>query len=118
MIVCLQRIATFLVRFRLLIFVLAGASLVILMLSILENPWLQGNALLIPSILGFCWALMLYSASELFVDLPPAPTKEEGFWSRLLTRIKRAWRHLIGFLTIATAAALLVLSYQLLRTWL
>ena len=118
MIVRLQRIATFLIRFRLLIFVLAGASLVMLMLSILENPWLQGDALLIPSILSLCWALMLYSVSELFVEVPPIPTKEGGFWSRFLIRIKRALRWLIGFLAIATAGALLALGYQLLRTWL
>ncbi|MBL6904814.1 MAG: hypothetical protein ISR27_04710 [Pseudomonadales bacterium] len=114
----LQRIATILVRFRLPIFVLAGFSSVIIVLSLLENPWLDGDSLLMPSILGLCWALMFYSTGELFQGVPDKAAAEDAFRRRAGVRVRRVLLWILGILTIISAVALLLLSYQLLRIWL
>jgi hypothetical protein len=114
----LQRIATILVRFRLPIFVLGGFSLVALVLSVLDNPLLDNDALLMPAILGFCWALMLYSAGELFQAVPDKAGSEATFRRRMGVRVRRGMLWILGVLMMASAAALVILSYQLMRVWL
>ena len=114
----LQRIATILARFRLLVFVLAGFSLVVLILSVLDNPLLDNDTLLMPAILGFCWALMLYSTGELFQAIPEKAGSEATFRRRMAVRVRRGMLWILGILTIASAVALIVLSYQLMRVWL
>lgn len=114
----LQRIATILARFRLAIFVLAGFSLVVLILSVLDNPLLDSDTLLMPAILGFCWALMLYSTGELFQRIPNKAGSEATFRRRMAVGVRRGILWVLGILTIASTGALLVLSYQLLRVWL
>lgn len=114
----LQRIATILARFRLPIFVLAGFSLLVLVLSVLDNALLDNDTLLMPAILGFCWALMLYSTGELFQAIPENVGSEATFRRRMAVRVRRGLLWILGILTIASAAALLILSYQLMRVWL
>jgi hypothetical protein len=114
----LQRIATILVRFRLPLFVLAGFSLVVLVLSVLDNPLLDNDRLLMPAILGFCWALMLYSTGELFQEIPDKAGSEATFRRRMGALVRRGILWVLGILTIASAAGLLILSYQLMRVWL
>ena len=114
----LQRIATLLARFRLAIFILAGFSLVVLVLSVLDNPLLDNDTLLVPAILGFCWALMFYSTGELFQGIPDKAGSEATFRRRMAVRVRRGMLWVLGILTIASAAALLILSYQLMRVWL
>jgi hypothetical protein len=114
----LQRIATILARFRLPLFVLAGFSLVVFVLSVLDNPLLDNDGLLMPSILGFCWALMLYSTGELFQEIPNKIGSEATFRRRMGVRVRRGTLWILGLLTIVSAAGLLILSYQLMRVWL
>jgi hypothetical protein len=114
----LQRIATILARFRLPLFVLAGFSLVVFVLSVLDNPLLDNDGLLMPSILGFCWALMLYSTGELFQEIPNKIGSEATFRRRMGVRVRRGTLWVLGLLTIVSAAGLLILSYQLMRVWL
>lgn len=113
----LQRIATILVRIRLPIFVLAGFSLLVLVLSVLDNPLLHSDALLMPAILGFCWALMLFSTGELFQHVPDEASAEDSLRDRMATRLRRGVLWLLAVLTLASGAALLLLSYQLMRVW-
>lgn len=114
----LQRIATILARFRLPIFVLAGFSLLVLVLSVFDNPLLDNDTLLMPAILGFCWALMLYSTGELFQEIPSKAGIEATFRKRMAVRVRRGILWVLGILTLASSAALLILSYQLMRVWL
>jgi len=114
----LQRIASLLVRFRLPIIILGGCCLVLLVLSVIEDPWLEDDRLLMPSLLGFCWALMLYSTGEIFQTLPEQATADTGWRRRLALRVRRLILSLLGLLMLVSTAALLVLSYQLLRVWL
>ena len=101
-----------------LIFVLAGLSLTVLVLSVLDNPLLDSDALLMPAILGFCWALMLYSTGELFQSIPDKAGREATFRRRIAVRLRRGLLWVLGILTIASGVALLILSYQLMRVWL
>ena len=114
----LQRIATILARFRLPLFVLAGFSLLVLVLSVLDNPLLDNDGLLMPAILVFCWALMLYSTGELFQEIPDKAGSEATFRRRMGVRVRRGILWVLGLLTIVSAAGLLILSYQLMRVWL
>lgn len=111
----LQRIASLLARFRLPIVILGGLCLVLLVLSVIEDPWLQGDRLLMPSLLGFCWALMLYSTAEIFQTLPEQAAADAGWRRRLGLWLRRLFLSFLGLLTIVSTAALLVLSYQFLR---
>ena len=113
----LQRIANFLGPLRLLIFVMGGFSMVIVLLSLFENPWLTGDRLLIPSILGFCWAATLYSISKLFAVVPGMPNEGAGFRERLSIRLRRGGLWILAVLTIGLTIAVVVLSFELLRTW-
>ena len=114
----LQRIATVLARFRLSIVVLAGFSLAVLVLSVLDNSLLDSDTLLMPAILGFCWGLMLYSTGELFQEIPDKAGSEATFRRRMAVRVRRGMLWILGILTIVSVAALLMLSYQLMRVWL
>jgi hypothetical protein len=114
----LQRIATILARFRLPLFVLAGFSLVVFVISVLDNPLLDNDGLLMPAILVFCWALMLYSTGELFQEIPDKAGSEATFRRRMGVRVRRGILWILGLLTIVSAAGLLILSYQLMRVWL
>ncbi len=114
----LQRIATVLARFRLPIFVLAGFSLSVLVLSLLDNPWLNSDELLMPSILGVCWALMMYSTGEIFQTLPREAGRDATLRRRLSAGVGRLLYWALGILTVLSTLALLVLSYQILRVWL
>lgn len=113
----LQRIATFLRPLRLLIFVIGGFSIVVLLLSLFENPWLIGDRLLIPSILGFCWSATLYSISKLFAVVPGKPNAGAGFRDRLSIRLRRGGLWILAVLTVGLTIAVVVLSFELLRTW-
>tara|TARA_B110000444_G_scaffold259879_1_gene305017 strand:+ start:305 stop:661 length:357 start_codon:yes stop_codon:yes gene_type:complete len=114
----LQRIATILVKFRLPIFVMAGFSLLVLVLSVLDNPLLGNDSLLMPAIIGFCWALLLYSTGELFRDIPSKAGTETTFLRRMALRVRRGIRWMLAMLIIMSAAALFILSYKLMRVWL
>tara|TARA_B110000858_G_scaffold198432_1_gene264909 strand:+ start:2797 stop:3153 length:357 start_codon:yes stop_codon:yes gene_type:complete len=114
----LQRIATILARFRLPIFVLAGFSLLVFVLSVQDNPLLDNDSLLMPAIIGFCWALLLYSTGELFRDIPAKAGPGATFRRRMALRVKRGIRWILAMLTIVSAVALFILSYKLMRVWL
>lgn len=97
---------------------LAGFSLLVLALSVLDNPLLDNDTLLMPAILGFCWALMLYSTGELFQVIPDKAGREMALRRRLAVRVRRGMLWILGILTIASGLALLILTYQLMRVWL
>ena len=117
MIECLQRIATFLHRFRLSIFALGVVSLGVFSVSLFQNPWLDGEVWLIPSLLALCWSLALYSLIALFQHIPEKVDKSESWRSRLSDSIRRSALWLRGVSFVLLSGALAVLSYQLLRTW-
>lgn len=113
----LQRIATFLHRFRLFFAALGAVSLGVFSLSLFQNPWLEGDIWMIPGLIAFCWALALYSLLAMFQHIPAKVDKSEGWRKRMSVSIRRGALWLAGVSIILLSGALLILSYQLLRTW-
>ena len=113
----LQLIASFLHRLRLLV---VGAGMVFLLafvLSLFELGGLNGTDHLIPSLVGFCWAVTLYSCTSLFLQVPALPAAGSGFRVRWGIKLRRGLLWLLGIFMISLSSALLVLSYKLLSTW-
>lgn len=113
-----QVIAIFLSRFKPLILLFGALSLLAFLFSLFEASWLNGDRLLIPSILGFCWSVTLFSIVEIFGSIPARPGAKAGLRVRMSVGIKRSAFWLLAVLMLGLSTALLVLSYQLLRTWL
>ena len=111
----LQRIATHLRRFRILMALIALLSLGVLILSLVENPWLNGDALLIPAVLSLTWAVMLLSFAGLFEHLPQKPDAKAGWRVRLAYKVRHATVWLLGVMVVALCGSLVILTYQLLR---
>lgn len=111
----LQEIASALSRFRGVLLMLAALSFVVAVLSLIENPWLAEDAWLMPSVAALLWWLNLYSLSFLFLSVPAA-TREGLSWRQRMSRKLRrgvAWAAALLFLFLT--AALVLLTYQLLR---
>jgi len=113
----LQRIASFLQKIRFLIIVLGISSFLVLVVSFLDNPWFDSDLWSIPSLLLFCWSLALFSLEELFVGAPKKLDKGASWRSRASNAMRRSGLRVLGLAFIVLSIALLVLSYQLLRTW-
>ena len=113
----LQRIASFLEKIRFLIIILGISSFFVLVVSFLDNPWFDSDLWSIPSLLLFCWSLALFSLEELFVGAPKKLDKGASWRSRASNAMRRAGLRVLGLAFIVLSIALLVLSYQLLRTW-
>lgn len=111
----LQVIATHLLRIRLLIALLAVFSLAVLFLSLLENPWIADDSLLIPAVLCLTWSVALLSFSRLLARVPQPPTPGAGWRARFSYRLRYTGVWLLALLLLALLGTLLVLTYQLLR---
>ncbi|MCI5106211.1 MAG: hypothetical protein MRY76_05845 [Pseudomonadales bacterium] len=112
----LQLIASFLARHQgvILFLVLAFAALFAYSLFQFQG---DGDSLMMPALAGFCWALTLLAYARLFAEIPEKPGKHHGFLQRQSLRLRRAAMQLLALLLILVGLAVLVLSYQLLRTW-
>jgi hypothetical protein len=113
----LQAIATFLSHFRLLLMGLGMGFLGIFVLSLFDSGLLPGDDWLIPALVGLCWSLTLYSLSTLFSEVPPPADSGSAWRVRLSVTVRRGLLWLLALLMIVLSIALLILSYQLLRTW-
>ena len=113
----LQRIATILHRFRALITFLGITSFGVFSISMFNNPWIDGNVWLIPSLLLLCWSLALFSLLSLFQRIPDKVDKTSPWRKRLSNSFRRGAYWLAGAAFVALSSALLMLTYQLLRAW-
>lgn len=113
----LQLIASFLARVRWLILVLGLGLAILFVLSLFQPESVGGDQLMLPAVAGFCWMVLLYSFSRLFITVPEKPGPEHGWIRRLGLKFRRGLMWLMGLAMIALGVAVLVLSYQLLRTY-
>lgn len=68
----------------------------------------------IPSLLVFCWSLLLYSVISVFRHPPADPEPGARFLVRLASRLRRAARWAATLLFLTLTIALVVISYKLL----
>jgi len=109
----LQLIATHLRRFRLLMAVLSLLSLTVLLMSLLESPWLSGEDFIIPSVLSFTWAVTLFSFANVFAQIPVPPVAGAGWRARLGYRLRHLLFWVLGLMMLALSATLVVLTFKL-----
>lgn len=114
----LRAIATILQHFKALIVVLGLGAITVFALSLLDSPWLDGELWLIPSLIGICWAFSLFAFMGLFRNVPMAVDPSKPWRARLAIRFHRGLYGILAILMLSFTLALLILSYQLLRTWL
>lgn len=111
----LQRIATFLHRFQSLLLLLAIAGFIVLVTSFFDNPWIDPDQWLIPSLAFTLWALVLFSLSSLFHAVPAPADASMGWRERLSRRLRRGGLWILGLMFVLLSLSLLMLTYQLLR---
>ena len=111
----LQKFAKVLSRIRYILLLLAGACAVLVLLSLIDNPWLSDDRWLLYSFMGFLWVLMLYTVSQVFARLPPPVESAENWRQRLSYRLHRGMMWLMAMLFLSLSVSLILLSYQLLR---
>lgn len=111
----LKVFATYLLPFRVLLVMIAVLSSGVLLLSVLDDPWSLGDELLLPSILCFTWSVTLLSFSGMFAHFPQLPAAKAGWRARLLYKIRATTLMLLALTFVALCAALVLLTYQLLR---
>jgi hypothetical protein len=112
----LQLIASFLARHQGLILLLLVAFAALFTYSLFQFRG-DGDSLMMPALAGICWALTLLAYARLFAQIPEKPDKQHGFLRRQSLRLRRAAMHVLALMLILVGLAVLVLSYQLLRTW-
>jgi hypothetical protein len=113
----LRAIATILQHFKALIVVLGLGAVAVFVLSLLASPWLDGELWLIPSLIGICWALSLFAFMGLFRNAPMPIDPSKSWRVRTAVRFHRGLYGILAILVLSFTLALLILSYQLLRTW-
>ncbi|MEQ8954980.1 MAG: hypothetical protein RL120_12685 [Gammaproteobacteria bacterium] len=114
----LHSLARKLIRGRFLFISLAALSIVVLLASLLSVAGLSADVHLVPAILVFCWSATLLSFAGLLSNVPSKPDKTVRWRQRLAIRLQRFTLGMLGLLVVALSIAVLVLSWQLLRTWL
>ena len=114
----LQAIATFLSRFRLFIGLFGVIFAELFLMSLFEVGSAAEYDLLIPAIVGFCWAATLLSFASLFISIPAKFERGANLGARLISRIKRGLAQGLGLLMISLTVALVLLTYRLLGVWL
>ena len=111
----LQGIASFLSRLRPLILLLAAVFAGLFVFSLLQ----QGNdrdPVMLPALAAFLWAVLLHSFANLFARVPERPQAHHAWQKRLSLRIRRWAMSIIAIMVMLLTLAVLVLSYQLIRT--
>ena len=114
----LGRIAVTVQRGRWLWLLLVAASSVIVAASAVSNPWLADDRWLMPGVVGLCWSQTLLSFGRLFESVPPPAARGMAWRSRLARSLQRGLLRLLGLAMLGLSAAVLVLTWQLLRVWL
>jgi hypothetical protein len=114
----LQRIATLLHPFRGLMLLLAGLACVLAGISLLRTGWTQADVVTIPALLLFSWSLTAFSLAGLFSAPVKHPGPGSSWHKRCLFKLHRAALWCLGLVMLGVGLTLLLLTWQLLRTWL
>jgi len=114
----LKIFATYIQRFIPLIVLVGIISLLLAVASLFNIEGLPGDEALIPALVLFSWACMLYCFARLFINVPERPVKGTRLKSRSVIALRRGLLWLLGVAAVFLSLALLTLSYELFRVWL
>lgn len=112
----LQRIASLLLRLRLLFVILGVLFAGLFVYSLFQFQGDSGSYML-PAIAGFCWAMLLLSFAHLFAELPASPSDQDGMLTRWSSKLRRSLMTGMALVMLGLTGAVLLLSWQLIRTW-
>lgn len=113
----LQTIAKLFSRLKWLLLIVAVAGLLGFGLSLFESPVLAGYELMMPSLVALFWGTASLCFAVLFENIPPVASPEAGYRERWSVALRRGGYWLLGSFMILLSLSLVVLSYQLIRTW-
>jgi len=102
---------------RAVLLLIAMGALALAGVSLLDSDWSQDDPRTIPALLVFSWAITLYSFAGLFAFPPSHPESGAPLRSLLSLRIRRGALWCLALVMLAMSLALVVLTWQLLRTW-
>ena len=112
----LQRIASVLLRLQIPLTVLAVMFAGLFVYSLFQFQD-EGSSFMLPAIAGFCWALLLISFAHLFAELPASPSADDGLVTRWSLKLRRTAMTAMALVMLALTGAVLLLSWQLIRTY-
>lgn len=72
---------------------------------------------LLPTFAGFLWSLLFIAMVKAFAVVPPIPTKEDRFWTRIKLKIKRMLFAIMALLFITASIVVLVTTLRLMSVW-
>ena len=114
----LKIFATHIQRFMPLVVLTGIISLFFAGTSLFNIDGLPGDEALIPGLVLFCWALMLYCFARLFISVPERPARGASLKLRIAVALRRGVLWLFAIATLLLSLVLVVLSYELVRVWL
>ncbi|MDP6097365.1 MAG: hypothetical protein QGG67_15490 [Gammaproteobacteria bacterium] len=114
----MKKFATHIQRFMPFIVVTGIISLFLAGTSLFNIDGLPGDEALIPGLVLFCWACMLYCFARLFISVPARPARGAGLKLRFAVALRRGLLWLFAIAALTLSLALVVLSYELIRVWL
>ncbi|MCZ6560473.1 MAG: hypothetical protein O6931_06260 [Gammaproteobacteria bacterium] len=73
---------------------------------------------MIPSIVGFLWALSVYSFIGSFQHVPARANSQHSFLAKLMAALRRLRYWILALLALISSVAVLFVTYRLFAVWL
>jgi hypothetical protein len=112
----LQRIASVLLRLQILLILLAVLFAGLFVYSLFQFQGDSGSYML-PAVAGLCWAMLMLSFAHLFAELPAPAAQEDGLLRRWSYKLRRTAMTAMALVMLGLTGAVMLLSWQLIRTW-
>jgi hypothetical protein len=78
----------------------------------------SGERYVIPSIVGFLWALSIYSFIASFQHIPAKANPRHSFLAKLMATLRRTPYWIMALLALISSVAVLFVTYRLFAVWL
>lgn len=85
--------------------------------SILDIGRFESEIYIIPSLVGMLWSVLFFVLINTFPYVPPKPTKDLSFFTRLKIRFQRFIYTILGLAILILTIAVLILSLKMFSIW-
>ncbi len=113
----LQRLARSVRVLKTPLLLLGAVCLALAVTIVLRSRSHADDRLLIPSVLGFLWALTFATFITTFQQVPGKAAPSERLLRRLGHSLTRLWQWIIGLLFLAASLALAAFTFRLIFIW-